>query len=165
MKAKTILLTVMALGCFSLGMKAMAQYYNNTTPGLLISGSCETTSLPKDAQKFLKKHFGDVAVKKCTHDFAQAVYKVKLTNKVEIEFANDGKVVEIEAADRTRLSEDIVKEVLPAKAYKYLKDNKVANFVEGIEYSKGRVVEIDLDIPGPDNMIFDLDGTFLVITD
>lgn len=40
----------------------------------------------------------------------------------------------------------------------------IAN-VEGIEYSRGRVVEIDLAVKGPDTVVFDLDGNFLVIED
>lgn len=166
MKFKALISSFIAAACLAFAGSATAQpRYINTNPGILLSGSCDVSALPEAATAFLTKHFKGVAVKKCTHEFAEAIYKVKLVNGVEIEFGNDGKVVEIESAKRQCLSEALVKEVVPAKTYKYLKDNKVADDVESIEYSRGRVVEIDLAIKGPDTMIFDIDGNFLVITD
>ncbi len=165
MKSKVLIASAIAIACCGMYNQASAQRFNNTTPGILLSGSCDTSALPKTATDFLDKHFRGVKVKKCTHDYADATYKVKLSNGVEVEFGNDGKVVEIEAADKGRLSEAVIKEVVPSKTYKYIKSNKMIANVEGIEYSRGRVVEIDLAVKGPDTVVFDLDGNFLVIED
>ena len=165
MKVKTLILSVVTLTYLGLGINTSAQKYTDTTPGLLLSGSCNVASLPKTARNFLNRHFKGIAVKKCTHDYAEAVFKVKLTNGVDIEFGNDGKVIEIESAKHTCLTDAIIKETVPPKMYKYLKENKVADHVESIEFSRGRVIAAELAIKGPDTMIFDLDGTFLVIED
>ena len=153
--------TVMLIS--SASMSAQSHYGSN--PGVLISGSCDVSTLPQAAKKFLEKHFHDVNVKECEHEYLDAIYKVKLVNGVELEFANDGSVVEIEAAKRQTLQENIVKDVVPGKIYKHLKEKGLADDVESIEYEKGKVIEVDVAIKGPDTFMYDLDGNFLIIKD
>lgn len=37
--------------------------------------------------------------------------------------------------------------------------------VESVEFNRGKVYEVELNIPGPDTYVFDLNGVFLAIED
>lgn len=152
------------LGLTSTGAVAQVPRINGG-PGILLAGSCDRTALPENARKFLDSHFKNDPVSSCMHDYASALYEVKLSDGVEIEFGNDGKVVEIEAPDNKCLSQEVVKEVVNDRTYRRLEKDGVAGNVESIDFAKGRVVEVELAISGPDTYVFDLDGNLIVIED
>lgn len=144
--------------------QAPRQYYGG--PGIAMAGSQNYSALPKAAKSFIEKHFKGQNVAKCEQYFAKHKYEVELTDGTDIEFDNNGKVVEIDAADGRCLSPAVVKAVVHGNAYKRLeKDGMTAN-VESVEYdNRGRVVEVELSIPDPDVYVFDLNGNFIAISD
>lgn len=135
-------------------------------PGIVIAGSENASSLPAEAHKFLDKHFKGVTITKCQQYFAKGVYEVELSNGVDVEFDTKGAVREIDSPDRAMLATTVVKDVLPEKAYKYLKDAGLDGKVESIEYTRrGKNIEVDLAITGNDTYNFTSDGTFKSATD
>lgn len=134
-------------------------------PGLVIQGSQTVEKLPSKAKAFINKHFKDVAVTKCQEYFAKGKYEVELRNGVDLEFDRNGKILEIDAPDNTTLAASVVKDILPSNAWKRLEKQGLTTSVESIEFRRGKVYEVELNIPSPDTYIFDINGTFLAIED
>lgn len=150
------------------GMYAWAQNQapmRSVSPGLAMAGSEPLRELPSKARSFIDRHFKGTPVKSCERYFAKGTYEVELRGGLDIEFNTKGEVTEIDAPSRTVLTEAVVKDVLPHKAYDKLAKNGLATSVESIEFNRGKVYEVELAVPEPDTYIFDLDGTFLAIQD
>lgn len=90
---------------------------------------------------------------------------MELANGVDIDFNTKGDVLEIDAPDNAYLAPSVVKELLHRGAYGRLVKDGLADNVESIEFRKGKAVEVEVDIQGPDTYIFDLDGNFIAIED
>lgn len=152
---------VMSIAVTTDTFRAQAQ-----TPGIVMAGSQNYSSLPKDARHFIDKHFKGVGVSSCERYYAKGRYEVELNNGIDIEFDIKGKVKEIDAPDGAMLPVALVKDVLPGKAFKRLQDAGVVSRVESIEFDKkGKAVEVELSIPEPDTYIFDINGEFIAIQD
>ncbi len=152
--------------CASPAMLAQAPRYNNGgMPGLVVAGSENYQQLPEKARKFVEKHFKDSNVAKCEKYFAKGKYEVELTNGIDIEFDAQGTVTEIDAPDRAYIASSIVKDILPHKAFSRLEKEGLSQTVESVEFKKGKVYEVDVNIPGPDTYVFDINGEFLMIED
>lgn len=135
-------------------------------PGIAMAGSQNYSALPKEARNFIEKHFKGQKVTKCEQYFAKNKYEVELSNGIDIEFDNKGKVIEIDAPDNQCLSPQVVKSVLHGSAYKRLERDGMLGNVESVEFDKrGKLVEVDLSIQGPDTYVFDIDGNFIAISD
>lgn len=137
----------------------------NGGPGIVMSGSMDVDNLPMKAKKFLRKHFNADRIVKCEREYAESRYEVDLRSGVDIEFSNDGDVVEIDAPDRASLPREAVKEVVGHKIFTRLEKDGYADSVESVDFSKGRVVEIEVMKASPDTYVFDLDGNFVVFED
>lgn len=144
---------------------ANAQYNNGGNPGIAIAGSATSSQLPDKAKSFIKKHFKDVGMRCCENYYAKGKIEVELNNGVDLEFDTKGQIVEIDAPDNMLLSSTVVKEILPHKAYSRLEKDGLINSVESIEFSKGKVYEVDLNIPDPDTYLFTPEGIFIAIED
>lgn len=138
---------------------------NNGMPGIVMAGSQNYNKIPEKARKFVDKHFKGTAVSKCEQYFAKGQYEVELANGVDIDFNRKGEVLEIDAPDNTSLAQSVVKDLLHHGAYNRLVKDGYANKVESIEFRKGRAVEVEIGIEGPDTYIFDLNGTLIAIED
>lgn len=151
----------MALGVYG---SAEAQYYGG--PGIVMAGSQQYSSLPEAARQFIEKHFKGEKATKCEQYFAKRKYEVELSNGVDLEFDNQGRLTEIDAPDGKWLSPHVVKGVLHSRSYHRLEKAGLADKVESIEFDKkGLQVEVELDTPGPDTYIFDINGNFIDISD
>lgn len=134
-------------------------------PGIVMAGSADYSQLPKKAQAFIEKHFKNVGVRTCEKYYAKGKYEVELQNGVDLEFNTKGELIEVDAPDNSLLPIAVVKDVMPRKAYDRLeKDGYIGN-VESIELNRGKVYEVELNIPGPDTYVFDINGLFLAIED
>ncbi len=132
------------LGCTIAAEAADPLPYRYVSLGPVVAGTVQQTSLPKDAQKYLDKHFKEIPVASIEHEFLNQSYDVKLTNGIEIEFDETGHIIEIEAPDGSVLSEKVVKSVLPHRAVDTLKSKKQMTGVESIERTKrGYIVDIN----------------------
>ncbi len=84
-------------------------------------------------------------------------YDVKLANGVDMDFNVAGQLTSIEASDDAApLSEKVVKDVLPSKAFKELKKLHLQKNVEEIEFKNGRVYEIDTRTVSENEYSFDI---------
>lgn len=141
-----------------------AQYLNGG-PGIAIAGSADVSQLPDKAKSFMKKHFKDVGVRTCEQYFAKGKYEVELTNGIDLEFNTKGEIIEVDAPHCTVLPAALVKEILPHKAYSRLEKDGFVNNVESIEFDKGKVYEVELNISDPDTYVFNPEGIFIAIED
>lgn len=148
---------------FSAGAQAPQQY--NSLPGIAVAGSQDYDKIPEKARHFIAKHFKGVSVTKCEQYFAEGKYEVELSNGVDIDFNNDGEVLEIDAPDNAVLDPALVKDLLHDTAFHRLAKDGVNSKVESIEFKKGKVVEVEVMIPDPDTYIFVVDGDFIGFDD
>lgn len=165
MKLKTIISAAASLAILFSASNSFAQIPIGGGPGIAVAGSQEYSQLPEKATKFIDKHFKDVGIRKCEKYFAKSKYEVELRNGVDIEFDSKGNVIEIDSPDRTVLPAEVVKDVIPHKAYERLVKDGYTSMVESIDFNRGKVYEVELSIPGPDTYVFDLNGVFLAIED
>ncbi|MBD5234915.1 MAG: hypothetical protein HDS61_00635 [Barnesiella sp.] len=163
MKAKFLAAFAAVAAITFAGFSASAQY--NSTPGIVMAGSQNVDKLPSKAKKFIKKHFDGVGVAGCEEAFAQGKYAVELLNGVEIEFDSKGEVLEVDAPDNTYLAASVAKDLLHDSAFNHLEKAGLIGKVESIEFKKGRAVEVEVDVPGPDTYVFDINGLFITVQD
>ena len=126
---------------------------NNGMPGIVMAGSQNYNKIPEKARKFVDKHFKGTAVSKCEQYFAKGQYEVELANGVDIDFNRKGEVLEIDAPDNTSLAQSVVEDLLHHGAYNRLVKDGYVNNVESIEFRKGRAVEVEIGIEGPDTSV------------
>ena len=86
-------------------------------------------------------------------------------NGIDIEFNLKGDITEIDAPGQTYLPVAVVKDVMPHKSFTRLEKDGLTSKVESIEFSKGKVYEVEVGINDPDTFIFDVDGNFIAIED
>lgn len=167
MKAHLLLsVAIAAIGLAGIQTPAQgASQVNNGMPGIVLAGSQNYSKIPAKARKFVDKHFKGVTVSKCEQYYAKGKYEVELANGVDIDFNNAGDVIEIDAPDNSYLAPSVVKELLHRSAYSHLEKQGLAGTVESIEFRKGKAVEVEVGIEGPDTFIFDIDGNFIAIED
>lgn len=165
MKCKLFLALAAIVAIAFAGVDANAQTAYGANPGIVLSGSQNAANLPEKAKKFIDKHFKGVSVAKCEQYFAKGKYEVELANGVDIEFNTKGDVIEVDAPDNYYLASAIAKELLHDSAFYRLEKEGLLNKVESIEFKRGRVVEVSVDIPDPDTYVFDINGTFIAIED
>lgn len=146
------------------GFSVSAQF-NNTAPGIVVAGSQNADNLPKKAKQFINKHFKGVGVAKCEQYFDQGKYEVELANGVDIEFDAKGEVLEVDAPDNAYLAPSVAKDLLHDSAFSRLEKAGLIGKVESIEFKKGRAVEVEVDVPGPDTYVFDINGLFITVQD
>lgn len=166
MKIKGLYIGIVAAVAMSFAVATATFRADAQAPGIAMVGSQNYSSLPKDARHFIEKHFKGVGVTSCERYYAKGKYEVELSNGVDIEFNDKGKVIEIDAPSGALLPVALVKDLLPGKAFKRLQDAGIAARVESIEFDKrGKAVEVELSIPEPDTYIFDINGEFIAIQD
>lgn len=166
MKIKGLYIGIVAAVAMSFAVATATFRADAQAPGIAMAGSQNYSSLPKDARHFIEKHFKGVGVTSCERYYAKGKYEVELSNGVDIEFNDKGKVIEIDAPSGALLPVALVKDLLPGKAFKRLQDAGIAARVESIEFDKrGKAVEVELSIPEPDTYIFDINGEFIAIQD
>ncbi len=135
---------IIAMAAAAMVAPAASAQFMGGGPGIVMSGSITLAELPQAARAFLAKNYKNVAVAKAEREFAEQKYEVDLSNGIEIEFNNAGRVVSIDASDTGRaLSENVVKAVLPHKAFKMLKKARQEHNVDEIELKNGKVYKIE----------------------
>lgn len=167
MKLKSFMSVAASLAILFGAATAVAQAPINTggNPGIVMAGSQNYSQLPEKARHFIEKHFKDVGVRSCEKYFAKGKYEVELANGIDIDFDSKGNVIEVDAPGNTMLSTEVVKELLPSKAYDRLVKDGFGSMVESVEFNRGKVYEVELNVPSPDTYVFDINGVFLAIED
>lgn len=145
-------------------LSAAAQVLPQGGPGIAIAGSEPESALPKEAKEFIKKHYPDAKIASIEKNFLRTEYDVRLVNGVEIEFNGRGRFESIKAPGATVLPEEIVKALLPHKAYQHLKDNNLAGYVDEIDRD-GRGYDVGLILENPDEVTYTIVGDFVEFDD
>lgn len=133
-------------------------------PGIAIAGTVDYSALPKAAGEFIAKYYPGQGVMRLEKNFLRTEYDVRLVNGVEIEFTGKGKVASIEAPGNTVLPEEVVKAILPAKAYKHLKDSNLVLYVDEISVDR-RGYDVGLIVNNPDEVVYSIEGEFVAFDD
>lgn len=134
-------------------------------PGIVTSESATADQLPAAAQNFLQTYYSRVMVGPITHNVVKDTYTVELGNGVKVTFNATGKVDDIQAPGTDSLFAPVVEAVLPAKAYKHLVDAGLLDEVTGIKNAEGRGLRVQLLNAMPPEMLFDVDGLFIIVDD
>ncbi len=130
--------------------------------GQVVAGSVDISSLPDAAKSFIVKHFKGIAITECEKGFLSGKFDVELADDTDLEFDAKGQLLGIDAGNGTMLSAEVLKDVLPAKAYSELEKRGELNIVESVKrISRGYKVE--LEKVGPDEITFSTDGTLISI--
>ena len=131
----------------------------------MTSVSATQEQLPEAAQKFLQTYYSRVMVGYVNHNVVKDVYNVELGNGVKITFDSKGKVEDIQAPGNDSLYIPAIKAVLPEKAYKHLEQAGLLYEVTGIKNADGKGLRVQLLNAMPPEMLFDVDGLFIIVDD
>lgn len=96
-----------------------------------------TNELPNEAKSFINKHYSNATIYDCEIDGMR--YDVDLSNGIDLEFSNSGKLIKIDA-EYGAIDKSVVKAVLPTKAFDYLSSQGVADKVEEIELKRNSIL-------------------------
>lgn len=134
-------------------------------PGIVTSVSATQNQLPAEAQKFLQTYYSRVMVGYINHNVVKDEYNVELGNGVKITFNAKGQVDDIQSPGTDSLYLPAIKAVLPEKAYKHLEQAGLLYDVTGIKNAKGKGLRVQLLNAMPPEMLFDVDGLFIIVDD
>ncbi len=115
----------------------------------------EVTELPKPAQEFLKKHFGDVAIESAKKDaeHGEKGYEVKLKDGTEVEFWKDGSYREVDGEGKP-----IPTAFIPKEVKDYVAKNYPNEKITHIDYGHK---DLDVDLTNKIDLEFTKDGKIL----
>ena len=169
----TLKRTVMMMGAALLlgSAAAMAQVVpaepinEGTTPGLVMAGSSSAADLPQPALKFINHYFKGLDISKVERQYAKGLYDVDFANGLEIEFNNQGKVMEIDAPDGMALAPSVVRALMSHKAYENLKRNGSVKFINSIDltYNRGKLVKVETVAAAPQDIVMDFNGNIVLV--
>lgn len=134
-------------------------------PGIVTSESATPQQLPARAQDFLQTYYSRVMVESVNHNIIKEQYNVELGNGVKVTFNNEGKVEDIQSPGTDPLYIPAIKAVLPEKAYKHLEDAGLLYAVTGIKNADGKGLRVQLLNATPPEILFDVDGLFIILDD
>jgi len=137
-----------------------AQVAPSGKPGIVKAGSVADASIPQGAKDFINKYYPGQSIVSVDNNFIRTEYDVSLLNGVDIEFNGKGKVRKIEAPDGTVLPDNVVRNMLPAKAYRHLSENGLAGYVEEISLDR-RGYEVSLLLDNIEEVNYAADGEFI----
>lgn len=131
-------------------------------PGIVISGSQVKENLPDDARKFLDKFYPGDGLALCREDFIKNTYHVILDGGTDMTFDHKGKVRDIRAAGNLAIPAEELRAILPAKTVRHLDQAGVLDEVTAIKDAGPKGFGVALLNNVPPQMIFDVDGTFII---
>ena len=121
----------------------------------------DASLLPAEAQSFIKKHYASVNIRECEQD--DGYFEVELKNSVDLSFDTQGKLMKIDAGNK-KVSQAILKEILPTKVYNELSTRELLNKVEEVEFNRTNI-KIETSEWFNDEYRFGLDGNLISVTD
>lgn len=115
----------------------------------------EVTELPKPAQEFLKKYFGNTSVEKAKKDaeHGEKGYEVKLKDGTEVEFWKDGSYREVDGDNKP-----IPTEFIPQSVKDYVAKNYPNEKITHIDYGHK---DLDVDLTNKIDLEFTKEGKFI----
>lgn len=137
--------------------------FTGYNPGPVVSGSVDSGALPKDARKFIEKHFPGSGISSCEKNFYTGITEVDLNNGTDIEFDSKGRAIEVDAGSNQALPESVVKDLLPRRAYDELKRRDKAGIVECIERNPQRGYKVELRSVDDSDFHFSPEGEIVMV--
>ena len=134
-------------------------------PGIAVKVSATPGMLPQEAQKFLQTIYSRDALGPITFNAVKDTYQVEVGSGTKITFDKNGKVKDIMAPEGESLYGRAIAAVLPEKAYKHLENAGLLEDVTGIKNADSRGLRVLLLNAMPPEMLFDVDGLFIIIDD
>lgn len=134
----------------------------NGGPGIVISASVEADQLPEADRKFIGMYYPQTGVAKSTVNFIKGTASVSLFDGTKIEFGKGGVVYDIKAPEGMSLPESVVEAVLPERATHHLRQVNALSYVNAIKHAHGRGFCVMQLNDNPPQLIFDIDGLFIV---
>lgn len=115
----------------------------------------QTTELPKVAQEFLQKYFGNVAIDIAKKDaeHGEKGYEVILKDGTEVEFWKDGSYREVDGGNNP-----IPTEFIPASIKDYVAKNYPNEKITHIDYGHK---DVDVDLTNKIDLEFSKEGKIL----
>lgn len=132
-------------------------------PGIVTSESATPDQLPAAAQRFLQTYYSRVMVGPINRNVVKDQYNVELGNGVKVTFNNKGQVEDIQSPGDESLYAPAIKAILPEKAYKHLEDAGLLYEVTGIKNAHDKGMRIELLNAMPPEILFDVDGLFVIL--
>ena len=132
-------------------------------PGIAISGSRTVENMPAPAREFLTKYFGYAQVSACHENFVKETYHVVLSDGTTMTFNHDGKVRDIHMAYNMSIPVAALSAILPEKTVSHLQQAGVLDEVTAIKDAGKNGFGVALLNSIPSEMIFDVDGTFVIV--
>lgn len=108
----TLAMTALALAP-ALAQKQVQPRCLNGGVGPVMSGSAEFSSLPQEAQTFIRNLFPDTTVAKVENDFADRQYEVDMSNGYEVTFDYEGNWLQVEAPEGAMLPSSTLTAIMP----------------------------------------------------
>lgn len=155
MSAKHLIIALAAAAMIAPAVAQIPSYGN--MPGIAVAGSTSEANLPVAAKDFINKHYKNVQLTKVEREFLDNSYEVELANGVEIDFNAAGQLTSIDTSDNAApLAENVVKDILPHKAYKQLKKLHQEKNVDEIEFNDGHLYEVSTRTVHEDKYSYDI---------
>lgn len=161
---KKVFITL-ALVATSLAVPAVAANPQFMGVGPAVAGSVEMSQVPEAVRGFIQKHYPSATVVRIEKEFDTGNYDVDLSDGTDIDFNSKGKVIDIEAPDKAVLPESVLKAVLPAKTVEHLRKSGYLTSVDEISYKGARGYKVSLSRQTPDEIVYDVEGTFVMFDD
>ncbi len=147
-----------ALGTFAFaGEKSVSVSEKEASPGERTVYTTDPTTLPPQAQTFLRKHFSTLSLRqiKVEDDADGRSYDVKLAGGCEIDFDHRGEWTQVDCG-RTAVPTS----VLPERIARYVSDHYPRLFVVSIERESDKY---EVELSDKTDLEFNLRGDFLRI--
>ena len=134
----------------------------NGGPGIVISASVAADQLPEADRNFIGKYYPQTSIAKSNVNFIKGTASVSLSDGTKIEFGNGGVVNDIKAPEGKALPESVVEAVLPERASHHLRQVNALSYVNAIKNAHGRGFCVMQLNDNPPQLIYDIDGLFIV---
>lgn len=133
--------------------------------GIVTSVSATQAQLPQKAQEFLQTVYSRDAVGPIKFNTIKDTYNVEVGNGTRITFTADGRVDDIQAPYGDTLYGRAIQAVVPEKTYKHLEKAGLLDEVTGIKNAAGHGLRVQMLNNYPPEMLFDVDGLFIIVDD
>lgn len=131
-------------------------------PGIAISGTGTTQQLPEKAQKFLEKYYGGDKIDNIKLDFVKGSSEVKLADGTNINFDRNGGVTDIRQGGNRSINTDALSEIIAPNVYLHLIEVGDIQNVTMVKNAEGNGTCVILINTTPSQLIFDVDGSFII---
>lgn len=123
--------------------------------GPAVAGSAKVTMIPEKALTFIVEYYPGAGIVSMEKEYASNSYEIELSDGTELEFDSAGNLTDIDS--ETALADDVVKDILPARAYNQLKGDNLTSNIDSIEVTKNGY-NVELNVPEDVEYFFSMEG-------